>query len=208
MLLGTLALAHSIKMCASSHRPYGWAELQIHADSQLARYEMGEYPGRSDAGNQIYTQYKAWCSQRGISNAEYILKYVQWQKGCALEPCLMPYLLDDGLEHWILWHHPDTPSAAAGASIEVTLPGDVELDREREKDTVLETMEAASGEKLDRSLVITYQNVKQLRSIPQIAHAHVFFHVPRMPAAAQQALVEMRASWRQRSPWLNAPAES
>ena len=104
------------------HRPYSWDELRIHAANQSERYAVGEYPGRSPDGNAMYEKYKQWCVKHGqITNAEYVLKFVRWRhKGIALEPSLAPYLLEDGIEHWILWHHP------------THTPGSTELDRASE----------------------------------------------------------------------------
>ena len=61
------------------HQPYSWDEIILHAANQSDRVNAGEYPGRSPEGNRVYEVYKQWCKERGLSNADYVLKYVQWQ---------------------------------------------------------------------------------------------------------------------------------
>jgi len=98
------------------HRPYSWDDIRLHAINQSARYTAGQYPGRSPDGNALYEKYKRWCKNHGLDNQQYVLKYVSWRDGRALEPSLAPYLLEEGIEHWILWHHPDsTPHHSPGA---------------------------------------------------------------------------------------------
>lgn len=174
------------------HRPYSWNELQTHAIYQSARYQAGEYPGRSPEGNAQYDQYKRWCVEHGgMTNADYVLKYVQWHKGSALEPSLAPYLLEEGIEHWILWHHPSKT------------PGDTELERDDDARIAMAHVAASSGRAhLDHAHLICFQNVVPLRSIPTIAHSHVFLYVAAMPHATRQAIEVMRRAWRSRSPWL------
>jgi len=205
MLIPSLLLAHALLQktnCVKGrhqhprcghHLPYSWEELQDHAVHQSERYAAGEYPGRSPEGNAAYEQYKQWCEQNGlITNAGYVLKYVQWHDGRALEPSLAPYLLNDGIEHWILWHHPDRTE------------GDATLDRPSELLSAVEMIARQGGVRVDPAHIICYQNVPPLRSIPSIAHSHVFLHVAAMPSAAQTAVAEMRSAWRRRSPWLQA----
>ena len=173
------------------HRPYSWEELHVHAANQSARYETGEYPGRSEAGNTMYDLYKRWCVEHGrMSNAEYVLRYVHWHGGSALEPSLAPYLLEEGIEHWILWHHPDRT------------PGTTELNSESERRTAVLHVGREVGVRLDLDHVVCFQNVPPLRSIPTIAHSHVFLHVGRMSAASREAVANLRDAWRRRSPWL------
>ena len=180
------------------HRPYSWSDLMEHSTNQSARYAAGEYPGRSPEGNAMYERYKRWCVENGgISNAAYVLKFVLWdESGCALEPSLAPYLLEAGIEHWILWHHPDRT------------PGDTELNSTSEA-RLARSLIAHAGAELDpRGHLLCYQNVPALRSIPSIAHSHVFLYASRMPTASQEVVREMRERWRLRSPWLQATAGS
>ena len=144
----------------------------------------------------MYELYKSWCNEHGrLSNTEYVLKYVHWQSsgrlsGSALEPALAPYLLEEGIEHWILWHHPERGT-----------PGDTNLDREDEIDLAMD-LAAQAGARLVRHDVVCFQNVPELRSIPQIAHSHIFLRVGHMPEESRRVVAEMRALWRSRSPWL------
>ena len=201
-----------LKSCAASaaaedppHRPYSWAELLEHAVRQEARFAAGEYPGRDAAGNARYQRYKEWCRARTppLSNAQYILQYVHWRPSAAgrvaLEPALAPYLLADGLEHWILWHHPDE------------LAGDAALDGAAEAALAAELVRAellpepAAGDavRLPSDAIVAFQNVPVLRSLPTIAHAHVFFHRARLPPEGRDALARARRAWLERSPWFN-----
>ena len=142
----------------------------------------------------MYEKYKQWCVKHGqITNAEYVLKFVRWRhKGIALEPSLAPYLLEDGIEHWILWHHP------------THTPGSTELDRASEAQLAIQLVARETGLRVDADDVLCFQNIPQLRSIPSIAHSHVFLHVGRMPHASQTTIASMRTAWQQRSPWLQA----
>lgn len=180
-----------------SRRPYGWEELAEHARNQSARYAAGEYPGRTAAGNAQYELYKRWCTSQGLSNADYVRRYVQWDSTlhAALEPALSPYLLEDGIEHWILWHDPEN------------VHGSTELDMEREVPLALKLL-ATAGAALDQSELVVYQNVPPMRSLPTIAHSHVFVHVSRLRRSDRHAIVAMRRGWRKRSPWLRAAAST
>ena len=178
----------------SQHRPYTWRDIADHATNQSARYQAGEYPGRSPAGNAQYEVYKAWCTARAISNPDYVVRYVAWHDDAALEPALAPYLLVDGIEHWILWHHPNKT------------PGDTELDPASEA-AVARALVAREikGEASPSDVpLVCFQNVPPLRSIPTIAHSHVFLRVGSMLPEARRAVGAMRGAWRQRSPWLRA----
>ena len=54
---------------------------------------------------------------------------------------------------------------------------------------------------VDAELVV-FQNLPEFRSVPQVAHAHVFFRL--RSAAALQALKSLRVERRLRSPWCEA----
>ena len=56
--------------------------------------------------------------------------------------------------------------------------------------------------------IVAFQNVPVLRSLPTIAHAHVFFHLERLPPAGRDALARMRRVWLERSPWFNDAANA
>eukprot|EP00308_Calcidiscus_leptoporus_P013338 CAMPEP_0119390096 /NCGR_PEP_ID=MMETSP1334-20130426/111921_1 /TAXON_ID=127549 /ORGANISM="Calcidiscus leptoporus, Strain RCC1130" /LENGTH=209 /DNA_ID=CAMNT_0007412497 /DNA_START=84 /DNA_END=713 /DNA_ORIENTATION=- len=177
---------------ANEHRPYGWAELALHARNQSARYAAGEYPGRSSSGTAEYAVYKRWCSARSMSNEQYVLRYVRWRAGgVALEPALAPYLLEHGLEHWILWHHPEAAKS------------DTVLQPESEAALALALFDA-EGVRLTRNDLVCFQNIPQLRSLPTIPHSHVFVRKQDLSNVARRALQASRSSWRERSPWLGS----
>ena len=180
------------------HKPYTWSELRLHAANQSARFAAGEYPGRSSEGNAQYEVYKRWCVERGLSNEQYVLRYVKWQDGgVALEPALAPYLLERGLEHWILWHNPE----AAG------LRPDAELQPELETTLAMALLEAEGVRGLSRDDLVCFQNVPALRSLPRIPHSHVFVRKRTLSNASRRALQACRRSWRVRSPWLQSSVE-
>merc|ERR1740129_190225 len=47
--------------------------------------------------------------------------------------------------------------------------------------------------------VVIFQNIPSLRSVPEVAHAHVFIR-PRT-TSTRESLRELRRQWRIRSPW-------
>ena len=178
------------------HRPYSWPELHLHASNQSARYAAGEYPGRASAGNAQYEVYKRWCVARDLSNEQYVLRYVRWRNGVALEPALAPYLLERELEHWVLWHNPDV--------------GDVSSDAELQQESELALAVAlfhAEGVLLMPGDLVTYQNVPALRSLPRIPHSHVFVRKRMLSNRSRQALRAKRRDWGARSPWLQSAVE-
>ena len=187
----------ALELNEDKHRPYDWAELHLHATNQSARFAAGEYPGRSGKGNAQYEIYKRWCKERGISNEQYVLKYVQWRDGVAIEPALAPYLLEQGLEHWILWHH---PNPAAGV-----MP-DAELQPDSELATALALL-VSEGCSVSRDDLVCFQNVRELRSLPTIPHSHVFIRKGSLSNESRRALRASRHRWRARSPWLQAAVE-
>ena len=174
---------------AAALAPYNWSQLQTHAKSQAAFVEAGQYPRRTPELNADYDRYKAWCEARGVTNHDYVLRYVQWREGAAIEPALAPYELTEGIEHWILWHHPSH------------VPGDRELDPQQEDQLALELL-ALEHVHPARHQVLSFQNVPSLRSIPTIAHSHVFLRA-RPASATAAALANVRRRWRERSPWLS-----
>ena len=180
------------------HRPYGWAELHVHARNQSARYAAGEYPGRSSAGNAQYEVYKRWCVARGLSNEQYVLRYVRWRDGVALEPALAPYLLEREIEHWILWHNPEVAAA---------VPPDGELQPEREL-TLAVALFDDMGVRLEPMDLVNFQNIPALRSVPRIPHSHVFVRKRTLSNGSRHALRASRRAWRERSPWLQSAVES
>mmetsp|Transcript_24007 Transcript_24007/g.48825 ORF Transcript_24007/g.48825 Transcript_24007/m.48825 type:complete len:235 (+) Transcript_24007:60-764(+) len=190
-----------------NHHPYSWPELCLHATNQTARYAAGEYPGRSSAGNAQYNIYKRWCVARGLSNEQYVLRYVRWQQirmldgvkfdGVALEPALAPYMLERELEHWVLWHNPDTDAAVSSNG---------ELQPESEL-TLAVALFALQGVRLRPEDVVCFQNIPVLRSLPRVPHSHVFVRKRGLSNGSRQALRASRREWRLRSPWLQSAVE-
>ena len=179
------------------HRPYSWSELHLHATNQSDRYAAGEYPGRSSAGNAQYEIYKRWCVTRGLSNEQYVMRYVRWQDGVALEPALAPYLLERELEHWVLWHNPEVAAAVSS---------DAGLVPESELALALALFDA-EGVRLTPEDLVTFQNIPALRSIPRIPHSHVFVWKRTLSNRSRHALRALRHGWRERSPWLQSAVE-
>ena len=173
----------------SAVKPYSWPELHRHAQHQAANVAAGQYPRRTPERNVDYERYKAWCKARGLTNHDYVLRYVQWRDGAAVEPALAPYELTDGIEHWILWHHPSR------------LPGDHPLDP-KEEDALATRLLAQEGVNLPPNHIQSFQNVPSLRSIPTIAHSHVFIRRAHGDSVAVDMLAAARRRWRDRSPWL------
>ena len=187
-----------LRSAEDKHLPYGWPELHLHARNQSARYAASEYPGRSSAGNAQYEIYKRWCVARGLSNEQYVLRYVRWRHGVALEPALAPYLLERELEHWVLWHNPEVAAAVSS---------DTELQPESELALAVALFHA-EGVRLGPEDLVTFQNIPALRSIPRIPHSHVFVRKRTLSNGSRHALRASRRAWRERSPWLLSAVES
>ena len=102
----------------------------------------------------------------------------------------MPYSVELGMSHWVLWHHPQH-----------NLPGDSELQPAEE----LRLLEILLGVSVRSSEAIVFQNVPTMRSIPTIAHSHVFFRPEEDLDGKKLAekLESRRTNWVNRSPWLN-----
>ena len=73
----------------------------------------GRVPGARRGGQRavpalqgVVPRAHAAAQQRAVHSAVRALA-PERRRRVALEPALAPYLLADGLEHWILWHHPD-----------------------------------------------------------------------------------------------------
>ncbi|KAL1510489.1 hypothetical protein AB1Y20_006794 [Prymnesium parvum] len=130
---------------AATFSPYNWSDLRDHARNQATRVAQGSYPRRTPARNEDYERYKAWCHARGLSNHDYVVKYVHWKDKAAIEPALAPYELEDGIEHWILWHHPSH------------VPGSQELDPIEERRLALSLLA------LDKAILQPQQARNQLR---------------------------------------------
>jgi hypothetical protein len=196
LLIARAGWRHRHNGRASDSLPWTWLALRAYSESTDPRHN----PRRHPSGEAIYSRYKAWIQERGLDNHGYIVRYAKWSaSGLALEPNLVPYHLEAGVSHWVLWHHPDLDA-----------PGDKTLDPSEERLLVARLLgdEESSGPTLRPSEVIVYQNAPANRSIPTIAHSHVFFFpagdAPGLRLSAQ--LAARRAAWRARSPWLNREA--
>mmetsp|Transcript_8895 Transcript_8895/g.23602 ORF Transcript_8895/g.23602 Transcript_8895/m.23602 type:complete len:111 (+) Transcript_8895:27-359(+) len=88
-----------LTLASAAFAPYGWMQLQSHAREQAANVAQGLYPRRTPERNEDYERYKAWCIARGLTNHDYVLRYVAWRSGAAIEPALAPYELSGGIEH-------------------------------------------------------------------------------------------------------------
>ncbi len=170
-----------------------WSSIAAFSTNQVAERAAGRGPMRGAAMEARYTQYKEWIAAAGLDNHGYVTNFVEWDAGtsAALEPNLVPYDVEEGISHWVLWHHPDSMDGAA------------ELDPAAEWQIVCRLL----GVDLRDDEAIVFQNVPSMRSIPTIAHAHVFLR-PRMADEAGTALAAGLAArynaWRARSPWLGS----
>ena len=163
-----------------------WKELYAYSKDQQ---NLTNHPGRVEgSAAELYDQYKGWCEENGLTNAEYVEQYVQWQRCVAIEPCLVPYNIAHPAQHWILWHHPGNT------------PGDTVLEPEEQFRLVQQLLSPESN--LLQSDTICFQNVPTRRSIPTIAHAHVFINTA--DEAVLRVLADRRKAWQARSPFLNA----
>ena len=146
---------------------------------------------RDSASSARYDEYKRWICEHSIENAEYVLRYACWERSpcdatrrVALEPNLVPYCVAEDVRHWVLWTHPDD------------LSGDATLDATAAVDTAYAILGGAR-EGLD---IVAFQNPPERRSIPTIAHAHVFI---RCRSEAMRAVLEGNERlFRERSPFL------
>lgn len=170
-----------------SLEPWSWSALQAYAASD----QQGTPPRRHPDGDAGYALYKEWITSNGIDNHGYIVRYVCWSEdGHALEPNLVPYNLEAGITHWVLWHHPER-----------TGPSGRDLEMQAE----FALIQALCADAPRPEEVIVYQNTPGNRSIPTIAHSQVFFRpADDAPGRRLAALLDaQRDAWRERSPFLN-----
>jgi hypothetical protein len=102
----------------------------------------------------------------------------------ALEPNIVPYHCEAPIEHWVLWYHPD-----------VTDPS-TDLDPQQCAAHVRQFLSLHDDE------LVVFQNLPMFRSVPQVAHAHVFIRPLR--EGSRVALQQLRLHRRLRSPWVEA----
>jgi len=218
-----------------------WEILQANAADQRREMAAKRLPVRAPEIDERYRRYFAWSKTRGLTGPDYLTMTARWRcaaggPSVALEPNIVPYHLDLGIEHWNLWYHPFTTPGTmdlnmqAGSIVEFTSTGTrgrVESVRGWAADPACkiaiviestgETVIVARSEvcpigwaavlqhvrvflpDLQEDEVVIYQNIPELRSVPQIAHAHVFIR-PRS-AATRTALKRHRREWMMISPW-------
>jgi hypothetical protein len=176
--------------------PTQWAQISQYSDHQAEEAAAGRGPKRTVAVEERYTRYKQWCAQRGHTTLELLKATAIWRRHdgasgalAALEPNIVPYHLEQGIEHWVLWYDPEataptTDLARADCARHANAFFPVELQLE-------------VGEEL-----ICFQNLPEFRSVPEMAHAHVFMRPG--TAAKAAALASLRKERRIRSPWAEA----
>ena len=104
----------------------GWPELRSFAACRGHSCEQGVeqqklWKNRTPEGQRAYDRYKAQAKKLGVKNAEFVLKHTAWPNdGLALAPNYFPYNLERGVEHFILWHHPET--APVGQEVKLLDP--------------------------------------------------------------------------------------
>lgn len=169
--------------------PATWGAVLAFAEDPVAEAAAGRGPKRSKEIEDRYARYKQWCNDRGHTGVQLVLATSAWQKvgtadvRIALEPNIVPYHLPDGVHHWVLWYHPDDTNPAS----------DLQRSRcEYDANTFFDG-------KLTSEELIAFQNIPAFRSVPELAHAHVFIR-PQNEANAT-TLRALRTNRCIRSPW-------
>lgn len=232
-------------------KPASWLCLQAYAADQLTELTAGRGPVRSPVIEERYRRYFRWLEARGQGGAQYLELSAQWRSAhggpwVALEPNIVAYELEAGIEHWNLWYHPETTPGSAdldlipGAEVELCAVdgasaqrGHILAVRRREYESeAMYEVSTCLGDRftvarselapckgqgrwagvlkhvrvflpfLEDDEVVIYQNVRELRSVPDVAHAHIFIR-PRT-LWTMEAVRQLRAAWRFRSPWAEA----
>mmetsp|Transcript_85842 Transcript_85842/g.216143 ORF Transcript_85842/g.216143 Transcript_85842/m.216143 type:complete len:194 (-) Transcript_85842:20-601(-) len=145
-------------------------------------------PDRDDFEEARYDAQKVWLASRGEAPHEYVLRIVDWDAhGLGLEPCLVPYCLEGGVEHWILWFHPER------------YPPAEELPPE---DMIKEALRRFLGVQPAAEWALWYENLPSKRSVPAVRHLHVFLRLPMAPPDVVANAARLRSDWAGRSEWL------
>jgi len=218
-----------------------WEVLQAYAADQRGEVAAGRGPIRTPEIDERYRRYFSWSKERGLSAVDYLALTARWRcvaggPWIALEPNIVPYHVDSGIEHWNLWYHPSTTPgtmdldmqagsivefvdtrkrgqvlAVRGWAADPTCKIAVEIDDTRETVVVarseLRPMGWAAVLKHVRVFlpdvledeVVLFQNIPEMRSVPQIVHAHVFIR-PKTDAT-RTALRRHKREWMMVSPW-------
>lgn len=218
-----------------------WEVLEAYAADQRGEVAAGRGPRRAPEIDHRYQRYFAWSKERGVNAPDYLAMTARWKcvaggPWVALEPNIVPYHLDAGIEHWNLWYHPSTTPGTmdldmqAGSIVEFASTGKrgqvksvrgwaadptcvIEVFAEDAGDTMVVTRSelrpvgwAAILQHLRVFLldvqddeVVIFQNVPEMRSVPQIVHAHVFIR-PKTNST-RDALKRHKREWTLVSPW-------
>jgi len=172
----------------SSPSPASWSTIRAYAADQRTEYKAGRGPRRLPEIDERYRRYGAWLKDRGQKGWEYLLKSALWrcpeagQPSVALEPNIVAYDVEAGIEHWNLWYHPGTTAGNADLAMSDVL---------RHARLFLPSLQEAE--------VALWQNIPELRSVPEMAHAHVMLRP--QTAETRSEVAELRTNWRLRSPW-------
>eukprot|EP00928_Gymnodinium_smaydae_P015097 TRINITY_DN15531_c0_g1_i1.p1 TRINITY_DN15531_c0_g1~~TRINITY_DN15531_c0_g1_i1.p1 ORF type:complete len:336 (+),score=44.72 TRINITY_DN15531_c0_g1_i1:43-1008(+) len=247
-------------------QPASLAVLRAYAADQRGEVAAGRGPRRLPEIDERYRRYFKWAASRGQTGVEYLVLTAQWRTEhngpwVALEPNIVAYNLEEGIEHWNLWYHPRTTpgnadldmqvgslvefvsgpclgcrgriravrrNAADDETFDVTLLEDASESGKRATSAGKSAAAAAPSSvqmmaavrrdalqpcgweavlhhvriflpHLNADEVVIFQNVPEFRSVPEVAHAHIFFR-PKS-ADTREELRRLRASWRLRSPW-------
>lgn len=202
-LAAKLAAARGLPVAAAKRAPSltltSWERLKEYAGNQ----SLINPPQRAAAAERTYTQYKQWLStlQPPLTNAGYVLNTCLWneERRVAFEPCMVPYALDAGIEHWVLWFHPDAHAAVPAGQDTVW---EILADYCPTYDWGNTRLPPDSGGGRDSKSAMFYQNIPEFRSIPSVPHLHVFLRTHRQSAATRAHLQQMRSAWEARSSFL------
>ena len=145
-----------------------WAALRAfaaHQDPERGPWGSAAHqaPLRTLETTAALAAFSGWLSSRAppLTAEQSVLRYTPWRcaDGLALEPNAAPYALQPGIEHFLLWYHPD----ASG------IDGEAELDVARAL-TDAQRVLREQGAELRSGEAIVFQNVRALRSVLGIAH--------------------------------------
>ena len=174
-----------------------WDAIRAYASDQATEAANGRGPRRTTLVQERYQRYTAWCKLRGHTGVDLVLATALWREAgpkeaggpppiVSLEPNIVPYHVDEGISHWLLWYHPDRT------------PGNHDLDPALFASHVRLFLPSLS----EAEELVAFQNLPQFRSVPQIAHAHVFLRP--LSEQTMEGIAKLRIERRLRSPWAEA----
>ena len=182
------------RLRADGSEPAPWESIVAYAADQAGEAAADRGPRRTESVQARYKRYLEWCSARGHTGVELIQATAIWRPAAAaggtsvsiaLEANIVPYHLQEPISHWVLWYHPDS------------IPGTDDLQPELYMAHLRIFLPSLRADE-----VVAFQNLPQFRSVPQMAHAHVFLR-PQAEATAS-ALDGLRRERLIRSPWAEA----